>query len=405
MNFIYFKIYIFFILFDTFISSNTNIPRTNNNKKNNPKNVTTDITPLGPVPDIITLDYIRELLIHIQLIKDEVIKEKLKKIKLLKKQSKDNKNDKDLKKEIDHLEKEIIDTRLLCKDYIKNELKEIKVLKDQIVKDKIEQYRWNKDKLIDSELNKLFLQAQMKRDKILYEQNMKKQLENPVLQKEIFKTDRIILKILQKIYNFFTEFIKNIPQLEFSFPKYSISKYFTEIINDIPKVELTSDSNFISIYIIEIIKKILELKLAFEKYYMNYFYNKIIKYIPEVELSFGKYLDDKLKKIHNKVFKRKSKCKSKRKSRTFFQVWSAFHDWLEEKAIKYHIGAYTFFFAVIFTMAKVLKVVIETCVAASPDISSIVIGILLMIICTILLIFFLYTVYILISDYIKSKRE
>ncbi|SCQ12630.1 PIR protein [Plasmodium gaboni] len=403
MNFICFKIYIFFILFDTFISSNTNIPRTNNNKNNNPKNVTTDITPLGPIPDIITLDYISEVLKHIELIKDEVIKEKLKKLKLLKKKSKDNKNDKDLKKEIDHLEKEIIDTRLLCKDYIKNELKEIKVLKDQIVNDKIKQYPWNKDKLIDSELNKLFLQAQMKRDKILYEQYMKEQLQNPVLQKEIFKTYGIIQKILQRINNFFTEFIRNIPRLVLSFGKDFMRDIYIDIINNVPQLELSFEKYFINHNYNDIIKHKQELHFSFRKYSISKYFTEILSDLPEVELSFGKYLDDKLRKIHNKFFK--SKSKSKRKSRTFFQVWSAFHDWLEEKAIKYHIGAYTFFFAVISTIAKVLKVLIQACAVGSPDISSIVIGILVMIICIIILIFFLYTVYILISDYIKSKRE
>ncbi|SOS76419.1 Plasmodium exported protein, unknown function, putative [Plasmodium sp. gorilla clade G1] len=191
MNFINFKIYIFFILFHTFILSNTNIPRTNNNKNNNQKNVTNDITPLGPIKDIITLDYIRDLLKHIQLIKDEIIKDKLKKIKLLK-------NNKNLIKKIENLEKELIATRLLSKNYIKNELKEIKIIKDQIVNEKIQQYRGKKEKLIDTELNKLFHQAKMKKDKKKYEQYMKKQLQNTLLQKGILKTNGIILKNITK---------------------------------------------------------------------------------------------------------------------------------------------------------------------------------------------------------------
>ncbi|CZU00486.1 hypothetical protein PFAG_05915 [Plasmodium falciparum Santa Lucia] len=210
MNFINFKIYIFFILFHTFILSNTNIPRTNNNKNNNQKNVTNDTTPLGTIKDIIALDYIRDLLKHIELIKDEIIKDKLKKIKLLK-------NNKNLIKKIENLEKGLIATRLLCKNYIKNELKEIKIIKDQIVNEKIQQYRGKKEKLIDTELNKLFLQEKMKKDKKKYEQYMKKQLQNTLLQKGILKTNGIILKILQKINNL-----------------------FIEITNDNPKVQLTS---------------------------------------------------------------------------------------------------------------------------------------------------------------------
>ncbi|SCQ12628.1 Plasmodium exported protein, unknown function [Plasmodium gaboni] len=384
MNFICFKIYIFFILFDTFISSNTYIPRTNNNKNNNPKNVTTDITPLGPVPDIITLDYISEHLKQIQLIKDEVIKEKLKKLRLLKKKSKDNKNDKDLKNEIEHLEKELIDTRLLCKDYIKNELEEINILKDQIVNDKIDQYRWTGDKLIDYELKKLFFQARLKKDKKLYEQYMKKLYQNYVIEEDNFKMDKIILKILQRINNFFTEFIKNISQLELSFGKDFMSDNYIDIINNIPQLEL-----------------------SFGKVFMSDNYIDIINNIPQLELSFGKYLDDKLRKIHNKFFKRKSKSKSKskRKSRTFFELWSAFHDWLEEKAIKYHIGAYTLFFTLVSTIANILDSIITVSTAALSHIGFIILGSIIIIICIIILIIFFYYVYKLISDHIKSKRE
>ncbi|SOV20006.1 Plasmodium exported protein, unknown function [Plasmodium sp. gorilla clade G2] len=397
MNFICFKIYIFFILFDTFISSNTNIPRTNNNKNNNPKNVTTDITPLGPVPDIITLDYIRELLIHIQLIKDEVIKEKLKKLKLLKKQSKDNKNDKDLKNEIEHIEKELIDTKLLCKDYIKNELEEIKILKDQIVNDKIDQYRWKGDKLIDYELKRLFFEARLKKDKKLYEQYMKKQIQNYVIQKEILDFDKIILKISQNIINILIIILIKILEADSKSCKKFIKDYFTEIINDIPEVELTSHNKFISIFFTKIIMYIAEVILAFDKFYISY-YNKITKHIPAVELSFGKHLDDKLRKIHNKVFK------SKRKKRTFFELWSAFHDWLEEKAIKYHIGGYTLFFTLVSTIANILKNTIIGCSAAN-HVGATVLGSLIIIICIIILIIFFYYVYKLISEYIKSKRE
>ncbi|SOV20301.1 Plasmodium exported protein, unknown function [Plasmodium sp. gorilla clade G2] len=60
----------------------TNIPRTNNVS---PKNVAINISPVGPIPDVITLDYIKENLEQIQLMKDLIIKEKLKKLKLLKK--------------------------------------------------------------------------------------------------------------------------------------------------------------------------------------------------------------------------------------------------------------------------------------------------------------------------------
>ncbi|ETW28811.1 hypothetical protein PFFCH_03763 [Plasmodium falciparum FCH/4] len=57
----------------------------------------------------------------------------------------------------------------------------------------------------------------MKKDKKKYEQYMKKQLQNTLLQKGILKTNGIILKILQKINNL-----------------------FIEITNDNPKVQLTS---------------------------------------------------------------------------------------------------------------------------------------------------------------------
>lgn len=149
--------------------------------------------------------------------------------------------------------KEIISNIPLCKNYIENELKEIKILKDQIVNNKIEQYRWRKEKSINTESNKPFLQAKMKKDK--------KQLQYTSLKKENLKTYGIILKILQRIINFFTEIIKNIPEVELAIGKHSISNSYIDIINN----------------------------------------------IPELELSLGKYLDDKLRKIHNKFSKKKKK--------------------------------------------------------------------------------------------------
>lgn len=125
--------------------------------------------------------------------------------------------------------------------------------KDQIVNNKIEQYRWRKEKSINTESNKPFLQAKMKKDK--------KQLQYTSLKKENLKTYGIILKILQRINNFFTEIIKNIPEVELAIGKHSISNSYIDVINN----------------------------------------------IPELELSLGKYLDDKLRKIHNKFSKKKKK--------------------------------------------------------------------------------------------------
>ncbi|ETW33533.1 hypothetical protein PFTANZ_05781 [Plasmodium falciparum Tanzania (2000708)] len=82
MHLIYLKILFFSLLLDTFISSHTNIPRINNVT---PKNVAINISPVGPIPDVITLDYIKENLEQIRLIKDIIIKGKLKKLKVLKK--------------------------------------------------------------------------------------------------------------------------------------------------------------------------------------------------------------------------------------------------------------------------------------------------------------------------------
>ncbi|EWC90376.1 hypothetical protein PFNF54_00811 [Plasmodium falciparum NF54] len=61
---------------NTFISSHTNIPRTNNN---NSKNAAINKKPIATISDIITLDYIGDQLQQIQLTKDEIIKDKLKK--------------------------------------------------------------------------------------------------------------------------------------------------------------------------------------------------------------------------------------------------------------------------------------------------------------------------------------
>ncbi|SCQ12824.1 Plasmodium exported protein, unknown function [Plasmodium gaboni] len=218
MNFIYFNILFFSLLLDTFISSHTNIPRTNNN---NSKNAAVNKTPINTIPDVITLDYIREQLKQIQLIKDEIIKDKLKKIKLLKKKYKSknkNKNKKDhndIKEEIEKLEKEILDTKILCEDYIKNELKEISLLKDEIVKDKIESYHWKRDKLIDYELNKLFLEEKRKRLLESYEQYVKEQLE-----KKKLKNKSIISNIFLNIKNYFIEIINDVPDVELTFAKY-----------------------------------------------------------------------------------------------------------------------------------------------------------------------------------------
>lgn len=89
----------------------------------------------------------------------------------------------------------------------------------------------------------------------------KKQLQYTSLKKENLKTYGIILKILQRINNFFTEIIKNIPEVELAIGKHSISNSYIDVINN----------------------------------------------IPELELSLGKYLDDKLRKIHNKFSKKKKK--------------------------------------------------------------------------------------------------
>ncbi|CDO62672.1 Plasmodium exported protein, unknown function [Plasmodium reichenowi] len=233
MIFIYFKILFFSLLLDTFISSHTNIPRTN---KNNSQNATVNKTPVDTIPDLITLDYIRDQLKQIKLIKDEIIKEKLKKIKYLKKKNKDkNKKDhNDTKDEIEKLEKEILDTKILCEDYIKNELKEISLLKDQIVKDKIEKYHWNRGKLIDYELKKLFLEQEKKKLLESYEQYQKEEQEKKKLKEKIlkeklikrklkiekFKNESIIYKLFLEIKNYLVEYINDGPDVELTCAKY-----------------------------------------------------------------------------------------------------------------------------------------------------------------------------------------
>ncbi|KYN94432.1 putative exported protein [Plasmodium gaboni] len=200
MIFIYFKILFFSLLLDTFISSHTNIPRTNHN---NSKNAAVNKTPVNTIPDVITLDYIKEQLKQIQLIKDEIIKDKLKKIKFLKKKYKSkNKNDhNDIKEEIEKLEKEILDTKILCEDYIKNELKEISLLKDEIVKDKIERYHWKRDKLIDYELNRLFYEAKKKKIQQLYDTfRREKGISCKIKKKEKRKEKKMKMKMKMKTH-------------------------------------------------------------------------------------------------------------------------------------------------------------------------------------------------------------
>ncbi|SOV11127.1 Plasmodium exported protein, unknown function [Plasmodium sp. gorilla clade G2] len=297
MIFIYFKILFFSLLLDTFISSHTNIPRTNHN---NSKNEAVNKTPVNTIPDVITLDYIREQLKQIQLIKDEVIKDKLKKIKFLKKKYKNenknkNKNKKDhndIKEEIEKLEKEILDTKILCEDYIKNELKEISLLKDEIVKDKIESYHWKRDKLIDYELNKLFLEEKRKQILESYEQHVKEELEKKKMKEKILKEKKIKKK--QKI-----EKLKN-------------------------------ESIIYNIY----------LNI---KYYLIEFRNDDI----DIELAFPKYFQD--------LFKKK---KGKRK--TFFELWSSFYEIMEEKVHKYQIGGYTMGIGIIAGIAKSIHAMVAT---------------------------------------------
>ncbi|SOV10292.1 Plasmodium exported protein, unknown function [Plasmodium sp. gorilla clade G2] len=231
MNFIYFNILFFSLFLDTFISSHTNIPRTNNN---NSKNAAVNKTPVNTIPDVITLDYIREQLKQIQLIKDEIIKDKLKKIKLLKKKYKNKNEDNDTKREIEKLEKEILDTKILCEDYIKNELKEISLLKDEIVNDKIEKYHWKRDKLIDYELNKLFLEDKRKKMLESYEQHVKEELEKEKMKEKIlkekkikkklkiekFKNESIIYNIYLNMKYYLIEFRNDVIDIELACPKY-----------------------------------------------------------------------------------------------------------------------------------------------------------------------------------------
>ncbi|CDO67246.1 Plasmodium exported protein, unknown function [Plasmodium reichenowi] len=225
MHLIYLKILFFSLLLDTFISSHTNIPRTNNVT---PKNVAINISPVGPIPDVITLDYIKENLEQIQLIKDIIIKEKLKKLKVLKKKCKKNKKDKELKNEIENLEREIIDTRKLCNNYIKNEIKEIKSLKDQIIKDKIEKDRWKKDLLIDYELKRLMYKPDIERLKQLYEEYKKEELRVAKLKDNMFKIYQFILYLIPNTIYYTIEFVNNIPELELSLPEFLKKKKKTK---------------------------------------------------------------------------------------------------------------------------------------------------------------------------------
>ncbi|KYN94428.1 putative exported protein [Plasmodium reichenowi] len=225
MHLIYLKILFFSLLLDTFISSHTNIPRTNNVT---PKNVAINISPVGPIPDVITLDYIKGNLEQIQLIKDIIIKEKLKKLKVLKKKCKKNKKDKELKNEIENLEREIMDTRKLCNNYIKNEIKEIKSLKDQIIKDKIEKDRWKKDLLIDYELKRLMYKPDIERLKQLYEEYKKEELRVAKLKDNMFKIYQFILYLIPNTIYYTIEFVNNIPELELSLPKFLKKKKKTK---------------------------------------------------------------------------------------------------------------------------------------------------------------------------------
>ncbi|SOV20012.1 Plasmodium exported protein, unknown function [Plasmodium sp. gorilla clade G2] len=211
MHLTYLKILFFSLFLDTFISSHTNIPRTNNVS---PKNVAINISPVGPIPDVITLDYIKENLEQIQLMKDLIIKEKLKKLKLLKK-----KKDKEIKKEIENLEREIMDTRKLCNNYIKDEIKEIKSIKDQIIKDKIENDRWKKDLLIDYELKRLMFKPDITHLNKLYEEYLKEELRIAKLKDNIFKIYQFILYLIPNTIYYTIEFINNIPEIELSPPK------------------------------------------------------------------------------------------------------------------------------------------------------------------------------------------
>ncbi|ETW15671.1 hypothetical protein PFFVO_05451 [Plasmodium falciparum Vietnam Oak-Knoll (FVO)] len=217
MHLIYLKILFFSLLLDTFISSHTNIPRINNVT---PKNVAINISPVVPIPDVITLDYIKENLEQIRLIKDIIIKGKLKKLKVLKKKCKKNKKDKEIKNEIENLEREIMDTRKLCNNYIKNEIKEIKSLKDQIVKDKIEKDRWKKDLLIDYELKRLMYKPDIERLKQLNEEYKKEELRVAKLKDNMFKIYQFILYLIPYTIYYTIEFINNIPEVELSLPKF-----------------------------------------------------------------------------------------------------------------------------------------------------------------------------------------
>nr|SPJ13268.1 Plasmodium exported protein, unknown function [Plasmodium sp. DRC-Itaito] len=262
MNIIYFNILFFSLLLDTFISSHTNIPRTN---YNNSKNATINKTP----------------------------------------KFKNKKDDNETKHEIEKLEREIFDARILCEDYIKNELKEISLLKDQIVKDKIEKDHWKKDKLIDYELNKLFLEEKRKNILESYEQYIKEQLEKKKLNDKILKQKLIKKKL--KIEKFKNESIIYKIFL-------NIKNYFFQIINDVPAVELTC----------------------------------------------AQYFEDLFKKI----FKKK-----KRKRKTFFELWSSFNDIMEEKVKKYQIGGYTIGIGIISGIAKSIHSIVATPAACAKAIA------------------------------------
>lgn len=111
-----------------------------------------------------------------------------------------------------------------AKNIKKNESKEISILKDQIVKDKIKSYHWKRDKLIDYELTKLFLEEKRKNILESYEQYVKEQIEKKKLMDkklkiEKFKNESIICNILLHIKNYIIEIKNHVLDIELAFPK------------------------------------------------------------------------------------------------------------------------------------------------------------------------------------------
>ncbi|KYN94430.1 putative exported protein [Plasmodium reichenowi] len=188
-------------------------------------------------------------------------------------------------------------------EYIREQLKQIQLIKDEIIKDKLKKIKFFK-----------------KKNKSKNDQDLKKDIEK--LETEILDT-----KILCDDY----------------------------IKNELKEISLIKD---------EIVKDKIEKDQWKKNKLIDYELNRLFHEAKKKELQqlYDKYLNEQLE--NRKLQKHKvKKKKRKHRRKTFFELWSAFYELLEEKVHKYNIGGYTIVMGLLGAIGKSIHSIYTTCTA------------------------------------------